>query len=103
MAYTSVSREVAEAARDAILTIPGVAGMHGGHFGEVALLLPGGRIEGLKPATRSSEPNLRGLEVNFIYDVSSERDIRSVADDVRTAALRATDVDFVDVVVADAA
>ena len=99
MAQTSVTREAGEAARNAALSVPGVAGLHGGRVGDVALLLPGARIEGLRLA-RHGEAS--GLEVHVVYDVDSEREISAVAEDVRTAVLGSGDYAFVDVVVADA-
>lgn len=99
MAPASVTRETGEKARDAALSVPGVAGLHGGRVGEVALLLPGTRIEGIRVANRGGAA---GLEVHIVFDVSSERDVRAVADSVRDAVSRAAGVDVVDVVVADA-
>lgn len=103
MSRTSVTREEGEAARNAALAVPGVAGLHGGHFGEVALLLPGTRIEGLRASRRADLPQARGLEVNIIFDVSSARNVHEVAADVRSAIQQVTAFDFIDVVVADAA
>ncbi|QYH20277.1 hypothetical protein JKI95_05040 [Corynebacterium aquatimens] len=99
MAQTSVTREAGEAARDAALAVPGVAGLHGGRVGEVALLLPGARIEGLRPARRGET---LGLEIHVVYDVDSDREIMAVAEDVRSAVAAAGEFAFVDVVVADA-
>lgn len=100
MAQATVTRETALAAREAALGVNGVAGLDGGRVGEVALLLPGERVEGLKHA-RSSGAEM-GIEAHIVFDVSSGRDIESVAQDVRGAILDATDFEFVDVVVADA-
>lgn len=111
MAQTSVTRETAEAARTAALAVPGVAGLHGGRFGEVAILLPGERIEGLRNSRRSIERGSDnggehgtelGLEVHVVFDVGSEREVQAVATDVREAVLQASSLGFVDVVVADA-
>lgn len=107
MAQTSVTRETAEAARTAALAVPGVAGLHGGRFGEVAILLPGERIEGLRNSRRSVEHGGEhgaelGLEIHVVFDVGSEREVQAVATDVREAVLQATSLGFVDVVVADA-
>lgn len=99
MAQTSVSRETGEAARDAALAVPGVAGLDGGRVGEVALLLPGTRIEGVRALRRGETP---GLEVHIVYNVDSGREITAVADDVRAAVRKATEFNVVDVVVADA-
>lgn len=99
MAQTPVTREAGEAARDAALAVPGVAGLHGGRVGEVALLLPGARIEGLRPARRD---DTSGIAVHVIYDVDSGCEIQAVADDVRAAVAATGEYPFVDVVVADA-
>lgn len=100
MAQATVTRETAHAARDAALGVDGVAGLDGGRVGEVALLLPGERVEGLKHAQHGDAGT--GIEAHIVFDVSSGRDIESVADDVRSAILENTDFTFVDVVVADA-
>lgn len=99
MAQASVTRETGEAARDAALSVPGVAGMHAGRMGEVALLLPGTRIEGLRAVQKDGAS---GFEVHLVYDVSAEREIQAVAVDVQNGVTRATGADFVDVVFADA-
>lgn len=99
MAQTSVTREQGEAAREAAIAVPGVAGLHGGRVGEVALLLSGERIEGLRPAHRGE---VTGLEIHIVFDLSSNREIPAVADEVRDAVVSATSLPFVDVVVADA-
>jgi hypothetical protein len=39
--------EPAELIADAVLAVPGVAGLHGGMFGEVATYLPGRRVLGV--------------------------------------------------------
>lgn len=99
MAQASVTRETGEAARDAALSVPGVAGMHAGRMGEVALLLPGTRIEGLRAVQKDGAS---GFEVHLVYDVSAGREIQTVAADVQNGVIRATGADFVDVVFADA-
>lgn len=104
MAQASVTRETGEAARDAALSAPGVAGMHAGRVGEVALLLPGTRIEGLRAVQKDGAS---GFEVHLVYDVSvydvsAGREIQTVAADVQNGVTRATGADFVDVVFADA-
>ena len=97
-----VTPEGVAAVRDAVLTVPGVSGVDAGRFGEVALLLPGQRLDGFRPSERDGR---RGLEAHLVYDVSSGRDVRDVADDARAAIVAATDpgsVEFVDIVVTDA-
>ncbi|OFT57323.1 hypothetical protein HMPREF3151_07945 [Corynebacterium sp. HMSC05H05] len=99
MAYTPVSREVAEGVRDAAVAVDGVAGLHGGRVGEIATYLPNTRIEGLKAISRDGRT---GFEVHFIFDVASGRKVQDVAEDVRAAVLGASDAEFVDVVAGDA-
>ena len=99
MAYTPVSREVAEGVRDAAVAVDGVAALHGGRVGEIATYLPNTRIEGLKAMSRDGRT---GFEVHFVFDVASGRKVQDVAEDVRTAVLGASDAEFVDVVAGDA-
>ncbi|MDK8879408.1 hypothetical protein [Corynebacterium sp. MSK008] len=99
MAYTPVSREVAEGVRDAAIAVDGVAALHGGRVGEIATYLPNTRIEGLKAASRDGRT---GFEVHFVFDVASGRKVQDVAEDVRAAVLGASDAEFVDVVAGDA-
>lgn len=98
----AITRAVGEAMRDAALAVPGVAGLSSGRFGEVALLLPGTRIYGIRPSD-----NHDGAEIHLIYDAGSSRPIAAVADAVRKAvAAAAADVnghfDAIDIIVADA-
>lgn len=67
---------VAEQVAAAVLAVPGVTGLHGGLFGEVATYLPGGRVSGVALDDESGE-------VHIIVDLTS--DLRAVA----TAARRA--------------
>ena len=99
MARTPITLEVGEAVRDSALGVPGVAALDNGRVGEVALLLPKARIDGLRQVDRNDD---RGIEVHIVFDTASGRDIQSVAEDVRSAVLGATALPFVDVVVADA-
>lgn len=99
MAYTPVSREVAEGVRDAAVAVDGVAALHGGRVGEIATYLPNTRIEGLKAISRDGRT---GFEVHFVFDVASGRKVQDVAEDVRAAVLDASDAEFVDVVAGDA-
>ncbi|QPK83525.1 hypothetical protein G7Y29_01560 [Corynebacterium qintianiae] len=96
----SITRESGEAIRLAVLSVPGVAGLSAGRFGEVALLLPGTRIHGLRAVDRSSAV---GTEIHVVYNVDSGRPINKVAEDVRSAAAAAApQLDFIDIIVADA-
>ena len=99
MAYTPVSREVAEGVREAAVAVDGVAALHGGRVGEIATYLPNTRIEGLKAISRDGRT---GFEVHFVFDVASGRKVQDVAEDVRAAVLGASDAEFVDVVAGDA-
>lgn len=99
MAYTPVSREVAEGVRDAAVAVDGVAALHGGRVGEIATYLPNTRIEGLKAISRDGRT---GFEVHFVFDVASGHKVQDVAEDVRAAVLGASDAEFVDVVAGDA-
>lgn len=99
MQNTPVTTEVAEGVRDAACAVDGVKALYGGRVGEIALYLPGQRIEGLRAVSREGK---QGYEVHFTFDVESGRDIPSVAADVREAVLAAADVDFVDVIAGDA-
>ena len=99
MAYTPVSREVAEGVRDAAVAVNGVAALHGGRVGEIATYLPNTRIEGLKAISRDGRT---GFEVHFVFDVAPGRKVQDVAEDVRAAVLDASDAEFVDVVAGDA-
>lgn len=99
MAYTPVSREVAEGVRDAAVAVDGVAALHGGRVGEIATYLPNTRIEGLKAISRDGRT---GFEVHFVFDVASGRKVQDVAEDARAAVLGASDAEFVDVVAGDA-
>ena len=99
MAYTPVSREVAEGVRYAAVAVDGVAALHGGRVGEIATYLPNTRIEGLEAISRDGRT---GFEVHFVFDVASGRKVQDVAEDVRAAVLGASDAEFVDVVAGDA-
>ncbi|MHA6601303.1 hypothetical protein ACX3UO_05175 [Corynebacterium coyleae] len=99
MANTPVTREVAEGVRDAALAVNGVAKLYGGRLGEIATYLPHQRIEGIRSVARNGKA---GLEVHFTFDVASGRNVHEVAEDVRAAALSASDADFVDVIAGDA-
>ncbi|SDS51284.1 hypothetical protein [Corynebacterium timonense] len=95
MPAPAVTIEEASAAREAALAVAGVAGLDRGRFGEVCLLFPGGRVEGLRLARGS-------LEVHVVVDVAAARSLYDVADDVRSAVLSVTRLDSVDVIVTDA-
>ncbi|GAC66464.1 hypothetical protein [Gordonia soli] len=62
---------------DAVLAVPGVAGLHGGVFGEIATYLPGGRVSGV--ALTDSDG-----EIHIVVD--STTDLLAIADRARDAA-----------------
>ncbi|OEY24290.1 hypothetical protein [Corynebacterium sp. Marseille-P4321] len=99
MPISPVTAEVAEGVRDAAVAVEGVKTLYGGRVGEIAMYLPGQRIEGLRAVERDGK---QGYEIHFTFDVESGRDIPSVAEDVRKAVMDAADVDFVDVIAGDA-
>lgn len=99
MAYTPVSREVAEGVRDAAVAVDGVVALHGGRVGEIATYLPNTRIEGVKAISRDDR---NGFEIHFVFDTASGRKVQDVAEDVRSAVLDASEAEFVDVVAGDA-
>ena len=83
-----ISLEHAEALRDEILSLPGVAGMHGGQFGEVAMLYPGARVRGLHLLTPRGRPDETRMEIHLIADLSQLPDLGKLADEVRAVAGR---------------
>ncbi|MBD1318435.1 Asp23/Gls24 family envelope stress response protein [Gordonia hankookensis] len=64
------AREVA----DAVTAVPGVTGLYGGAFGEIATYLPGGRVSGVVVDDDSAH-------VHVVVDM--DHDLRGVADRVR--------------------
>ena len=90
----SVPLEAAEAIVADVTSVTGVAGMHSGQFGEVALLYPGTRVQGLR-LTDSR------LEVHLVCDYAAGEDLYRVAEKVRAAASQHVDLP-VDVIFGDA-
>lgn len=80
---TADDRVPAQRVADAVLAVPGVSGLHGGLFGEVATYLPGGRVSGVALDDD-------GGSVHVVLDLS--RDLRAVAETVRTTATEAAGV-----------
>ena len=76
-----------------VLAVDGVADLHSGSFGEVALLYPGHRVPGLR-LDRSGR-----LEVHVVADLARATDLRSLSVDGRGAVGGDRPID---VVVADA-
>lgn len=93
----SSAREDAQRLADRILSVPGVADLHSGMFGEVGLLFPGARVPGLRVEGREQTR----LQVHIVLDLATAPDVSQVASAVRAAAAEVTD-DPVDVIVADA-
>jgi hypothetical protein len=78
----AVARQVADAA----LAVSGVLDLHGGMFGEVATYAPGTKITGIRiDADRG--------EVHLVTDLS--RNLRTVAEEVRSEAERIAGLPFV--------
>lgn len=98
----TVTADSGRAARDAALGVAGVAGLHSGAFGEVALLLPGERINGIAPVRAPDSRELIGIAVHLIVDISVDRNIYSIAEEVRQKVSSATGFERIDITVADA-
>lgn len=90
----SVPLDVAEAIVSEVTSIHGVGDMHSGQFGEVALLYPGTRVQGLRV-------NDSRLEVRLVCDYAAGEDLHRVAEKVRSVASRHVDLP-VDVIFGDA-
>lgn len=78
----ALARQVAEAALD----VAGVRDLHGGMFGEVATYAPGTKITGIRIDGDHGE-------VHLVTDLS--RNLRTVAEEVRTEAERIAGLPFV--------
>jgi hypothetical protein len=77
MTETTPATTSAERIRNGVLSVPGVADMHAGTFGEIATHLPGRRVGGVR-IDRS------GVRVHVIVYLGT--DIAAVARQVRAAA-----------------
>ncbi|WIM68078.1 hypothetical protein QP027_01385 [Corynebacterium breve] len=86
------------AAQAAVLSVSGVASMHAGRHGEVAMLYPHERVVGLKPLHRGGAD---GLEVHVVADISAGRNLNELADDVRHQVQTVTGMSLIDVTVGD--
>lgn len=73
----------AELVAEFVLAAPGVAGLHGGAFGEVATYLPGRRIDGIRITETL-------CSVHIVARIPA--DLRAVADAVRTGVATLVDV-----------
>ncbi|MCS5478457.1 hypothetical protein NYP18_02195 [Corynebacterium sp. YIM 101645] len=86
--------DVADRVAADIRAIPGVAGLHAGRFGEVALLYPRHRVNGLRVSPTA-------LEVHLIVDLAAPRPLAEIAAEVRAVVAGFLDTE-VDVFFADA-
>lgn len=66
-----------DAVRDAVRAVPGVAGLHGGRFGEIATYLPGRRVAGIRS-------DGSGLDIHVVLYAGA--DIRGTAEEIHRAA-----------------
>ena len=73
---TAEASELSEQIAAAALSVEGVAGLHGGMFGEIGTYLPGGRVAGIRIA---------GERVEVHVTVYWEYAVRATADAVRSA------------------
>lgn len=102
MGSFSVTRDVAEAIRDAAQSVHGVAGLTSGRMGRAVVRVPGAMIEGIELIDASH------LAVHVIYDLSSRREIPQMVTDIQEAVAavpaiaQADATPRIDVVVADA-
>lgn len=67
-------RDLSETIADAVLAVTGVAGLHGGMFGEAATYLPGRRVSGVRM-------NQQGTEIHVTLAFGAP--IRGTAEEVR--------------------
>ena len=91
---STISPDTADALADAIRGVDGVADLHAGRFGEVALLFPRRRVPGLRRAEGT-------LQVHLVVDLAHPRPLIDVAADVRASIARHLDLP-VDVIFAEA-
>lgn len=89
-----LGRDVAEALAAEVLRIRGVAALHAGRYGEVALLYPRHRVRGLRL-------HAGRLEVHLTVALDAGRPLADVAAEVRDVVARQLDLP-VDIHFADA-
>ncbi|AZG48716.1 Asp23/Gls24 family envelope stress response protein [Gordonia insulae] len=80
MTEPSTSASAGEVA-DAVTAIPGVTGLYGGVFGEIATYLPGGRVSGVVLSDDSAH-------IHIVVDLG--HDLRAVAAETREVTERLT-------------
>ncbi|AZA14407.1 hypothetical protein ACFPVT_04265 [Corynebacterium choanae] len=93
-----LNREQAEALRDDIVALDGVAGLYGGQFGEIAMLFAGARVRGLH-ITDDDQDNPR-LAVYVIADSKHLQPVQQLGETVRTVAGKHCDLP-IDVTISD--
>lgn len=96
MNTSPISAKQATDLAEQITTIPGVGGLHGGAFGQVALYYPRQRVVGLRLTTAAS-PH---LEVHMIADLAKTNNLHKLAEQVRAVASAAQPF-TVDVIIED--
>ncbi|GGG74424.1 Asp23/Gls24 family envelope stress response protein [Corynebacterium pelargi] len=98
----TLSLDKAQALVEAVVAIPGVHAMHSGRFGEVALLYPKQRVQGLRFQNRDEE----SFEVDIVAEFGADN-LYDLAEEVRATAAQTLKADGltmpVSVVIADIA
>jgi uncharacterized alkaline shock family protein YloU len=93
---TPEAPHLADRVVEAVLAVPGVAGLHGGVFGEVATYLPGRRVTGIR-----LRDNGAGVHVTLVYGTpvldAAER-VRAAVASLVTGPVSVTVEDVVPVV-----
>lgn len=96
-----LTHDQAAALSEAILGVEGIDSFHAGRFGQIALIYSGDRFPGLwHPSPTDDEP--RGLEIHVVVTREGLKNLKGIADQIRTLA-----ADYfagsIDVIIADAA
>ncbi|MDU0478681.1 hypothetical protein QVA66_05460 [Staphylococcus chromogenes] len=65
-----LDRAVAQSIADQVAALPGVAGLHAGKFGEIALLYPGQKVPGLRLTDHSLE-----IHISVSYGACQQLDV----------------------------
>lgn len=92
---TTDPQDLAEAVSAAVEGVPGVSGLYGGAFGEIATYLPGRRIAGIRIGESDGEVHITvdltsGLlkvaeEVHLVASATAGRPMSVVVEDVTAA------------------
>ncbi|QGU03730.1 hypothetical protein [Corynebacterium comes] len=80
-----VDRAVADRLSAGIRALPGVAGLHAGRYGDIALLYPRHRVNGLRRTPSA-------LEVHLVVDLDHPRPLAEIAAMVRGVVKHSLDV-----------